>query len=190
MKKIKFFVLLCLVCNLEMVHAQVLQFNKAEVSFLLEAPAGSLTAKNKSLTGSIDITGNTFRVKVNVAAFRFDSETLPERINDYTSQRFHMYYMQSEKFPEAGYTGLINGKSISWTKDGTYKATTNGTLTIHGVSQPAEIPITVTIKNGRYSVDAEFIVATKDFGIRLPASVKALFFQNVAVRVKSDLIKM
>ncbi len=189
MKKIKLLALLCLIYNLGTVNAQVLNFKNPEVSFALEAPAGSLIAKNKSLSGSIDMIKNTFQVKVAVQAFQFESESLPGRINDYTSQRFHLYYMQSEKYPDAGYTGTLTGKDINWKKDGVYKVKTTGSLTIHGVTRPADIPITVYIKNGKCRVESNFMVETKDYAIRVPSSVKALFFQQVEVQVKAELDK-
>ncbi|PSK92040.1 YceI family protein [Taibaiella chishuiensis] len=190
MKKIKLLALLILIGSLGVVRAQVLNFKNAAVSFRLEAPAGSLLANNKSLTGSIDIAKGTFQVRVDVQAFRFNSESLPDRINDYTSQRFHLYYMQSEKYPHASYNGTFSSKEVNWNKDGVYKVKTAGSLTIHGVTRQADIPITVYIKNGKSRVESNFMVETKDYAIRLPSSVKALFFQNVDVVVKSDLDKL
>lgn len=187
MKKIEL-LLIALIIGSTFVRAQTINLKNGQTTFKLEAPAGSLSATNKNVSGQIDPSDGTFVINVDVRAFKFDSEVMPVRINDYTSQRFHLYYMQSEQFPDAAYRGkVLNRNAIQWTKNGVYKVKTSGSLTIHGQTKEAEIPVVIVIKDGVARMESTFTVATKDYGVRLPSSVSGTFFRDIEVHVTAGL---
>ncbi|MEZ4950050.1 MAG: YceI family protein [Saprospiraceae bacterium] len=56
-------------------------------------------------------------------------------------EHFNENYMESSKFPKGVFKGQIRDWSkIDLSKDGTYKGTTTGSLTIHGETKEVEVP--------------------------------------------------
>ena len=90
-------------------------------------------------------------------------------------EHFNENYMESAKYPNAKFSGKINEK-VDYTKNGEYKVTCTGTLTIHGVAQPTTISGTLKINEGKVHLDSKFAVKLKDFKIEVPK----LVFQNIA----------
>jgi len=67
---------------------------------------------------------------------------------------------------------------------GQYKLEAAGPLTIHGVSQPLKIPITMDVAaNGNVDVRAEFSVSLEAFGIERPSLVFVPIADEVPIRV-------
>ncbi|MFK5126636.1 YceI family protein, partial [Klebsiella pneumoniae] len=74
--------------------------------------------------------------------------------------------MESDKFPRADFKGTItNIKDINFAKDGVYKATAKGDLTLHGVTKNITVAGSITIKNGKPTITARFPIIMKDFNI-------------------------
>src|SRR5689334_16420423 len=106
--------------------AQVYKFNNGSVSFFSVAPIENIDAHSSSLNSELDIATNEIVFVVPINSFQFKKPLM--------QQHFNEKYMESDKYPEATYKGKINEK-IDWTKNGTYKITSTGTLTVHGVSK-------------------------------------------------------
>jgi polyisoprenoid-binding protein YceI len=99
-------------------------------------------------------------------------------------EHFNEKYMESNTYPSASYKGRINEK-IDWNKNGTYKITSKGMLTIHGVQKERTDTATVSIKDGKISMKSDFRVTVADYKIKIPR----LVFQNIAevVSVKFNI---
>ena len=75
-------------------------------------------------------------------------------------------YMNSTKFPKATYKGTItNIAAINFTKNGSYAATSEGSLTIRGITKKIKTTGTVSIANGKPIIKTVFKIALKDYGI-------------------------
>lgn len=91
-------------------------------------------------------------------SFRFQLAEMQEHFND--------KYVESDKFPRADFKGTItNIKDINFAKDGVYKATAKGDLTLHGVTKNITVAGSITIKNGKPTITARFPIIMKDFNI-------------------------
>ncbi len=79
---------------------------------------------------------------------------------------FNNDYLQSNQFPRADFKGTItNIKTVDFTKDGNYKVSVKGNLTLHGVTKPINVNGTISIKSGNPSANAQFVIQMKDFNI-------------------------
>lgn len=130
------------------------------VSFFSDAPLEDITADNHQVTAILKTTGEV-AYKVPIKSFEFTKALMQEHFNE--------NYMESDKFPEATFSGTIQDVSkVDFTKSGTYKTTVKGKLTIHGVTKEVSVPgeVIVDIANGKVTNKTTFNVALKDYGIK------------------------
>jgi polyisoprenoid-binding protein YceI len=74
--------------------------------------------------------------------------------------------LQSNQFPRADFKGNItNIKTVDFTKDGNYKVAVKGNLTLHGVTKPITVNGIISVKAGKLTANAQFIIVMKDFNI-------------------------
>jgi hypothetical protein len=114
-------------------------------------------ATNNEVTSRIADNGQmTFSLLIK--GFRFKFAEMQEHFND--------QYLESTKFPRADFKGnIVNLGDVNFAKDGVYKATVKGDLTMHGVTKNITVSGTITIKGGKPGVDAQFTVQMKDFNV-------------------------
>jgi hypothetical protein len=114
-------------------------------------------AINNEVTSRIADNGQmTFSLLIK--SFRFKLAEMQQHFND--------QYLESMKFPRADFKGnIVNLADVNFAKDGVYKATVKGDLTMHGVTKNITVSGTITIKGGKPGVDAQFTVPMKDFNV-------------------------
>jgi len=101
-------------------------------------------------------------------------------------EHFNENYMESEKFPNAEFKGKINEK-VDYKKDGEYKVTVTGKLTIHGVVKERTIEGKITIKGDEITISTTFMVHIADHNIEIPSVVVKNIAEDVKVTVSSVL---
>jgi polyisoprenoid-binding protein YceI len=114
-------------------------------------------AVNNEVTSRIADNGQvTFSLLIK--GFKFKFAEMQEHFND--------QYLESSKFPRADFKGNITNLSdVNFSKDGTYKVSVKGDLTMHGATKNITVPGTIEIKGGKPSATAAFTLAMKDFKI-------------------------
>jgi hypothetical protein len=106
----------------------------------------------------VDATGQII-FGVLVKGFKFENQLMEDHFNE--------NYMESTQFPKADFKGYItNIKEINFAKDGTYPIQVEGVLTIHGVAQKTTTKGTLTLAQGRASIEGDFSVKVKEYGIK------------------------
>ena len=63
---------------------------------------------------------------------------------------------------------IVDLKVVNFTKDGDYKVSVTGKLTIHGVSKVVTAPGTVTVKGASVVLVSNFSITSKDYGVSHP----------------------
>lgn len=146
------------------------------VSFFSKAPLEDIDATSKNMASVINTSDNEIVFRVAVNTFRFDKAKMETDFNE--------NFMESDKYPLATFEGNIQEK-IDWKKEGTYKITAKGTLTVHGVARERVDSGMLIIKNGTVSLTSNLKVSVADHGIKIPR----LLYQNIAetVDVKLDV---
>ncbi|HTL07888.1 MAG TPA: YceI family protein, partial [Chitinophagaceae bacterium] len=111
-----------------------------------------------------------------VKGFHFERALMEEHFNE--------NYMESDKIPKASFKGKINNlPAVDLSKDGNYPVTAEGELTIHGITKQVRVAGNLLVKAGLPQLQAKFMVAPKDYNIKIPSLVadKIAASMNVTV---------
>lgn len=140
-------------------EAQKLITRTGTATFYSKAKLEDISAENKQLTMLINTASQAIAVKVPIRSFEFEKALMEEHFNE--------NYLESEKFPEATFSGKISENTpVDWKKDGTYEVTVEGKMTLHGVSKTITEKATITVKGETVSVKCKFQVKLADYGIK------------------------
>ncbi len=172
MKKSLLFLASLLAFNL--VHSQVYMDKQAKSHFLSKSSLEDIEATNKTSVFVLDASSGNVQAKVQIKAFKFASSFMEEHFNE--------NYMESEKYPFATFKGKVNEK-VDLTKDGETKVTCTGKLEMHGVTQDATLPGTLTVKGSDITLTSNFKVKLADYKIKVPS----LYVKNIAEEIAVDL---
>lgn len=162
------------------VQAQsIYQTVSGQISFSSEAPLELIRASSDQLAGLLDNDKKTFSFKINIRSFQgFNSPLQREHFNE--------NYMESDKFPQASFSGKIIEES-DLSKDGEYEVRAKGFLTIHGVAQERIIKTNVSVKNKKITITGKFSVLLSDHNIPIPIVVYKKLANEIKVEVNTTL---
>jgi len=169
-----------LVITLSNIIAQNTYFTKTgTVDFYSKATVEEISAINKKATSILDKVTGSLEFSLLVKSFEFQKALMEEHFNE--------NYMESDKFPKSTFKGSIsNIKDVNFAKDGEYKVSVNGTLTLHGVSKQVITPGTITIKGGKISSSSTFMVLLSDYNIAIRSVVKNKIAKDIKITVNCD----
>ncbi|MDB5274566.1 MAG: YceI family protein [Chitinophagaceae bacterium] len=149
---------------------------KSSVQFFSETPIENIDAISKSMVSAINTSNQNVAAVIAIKTFHFNNAFMEEHFNE--------KYMESDKYPKATFSGLINEK-INFKEPGSYKITVTGKLNIHGVEKVRTISGTLTIDPSmKLNLHTTFDVKLVDHHIEVPQ----LVMQKVAevIRVTID----
>ena len=114
-------------------------------------------AVNNEVTSRIADNGQmTFSLLIK--GFKFKYAEMQEHFND--------QFLESSKYPRADFKGnIVNLKDVDFTKNGSYKITVKGDLTMHGVTKNITVNGTLDIKDGKINTAAQFTALKKDLAV-------------------------
>jgi polyisoprenoid-binding protein YceI len=139
------------------------------VWFYSHAPVEDIEAHSHQAAAIIVTAKGTIAVMIPIMSFEFKKTLMQEHFNE--------NYLQSAKYPKATFTGGINNLSeINPSKNGIYKTTVEGDLTIHNVTNHVKVDGIVEVKDGKYYIKAKFNVLLKDYNI----AVESRFSKNIS----------
>jgi polyisoprenoid-binding protein YceI len=173
----KYIIPLILICNAAIAQQADTQFfcKDGFVHFFSSSPLEDIEAKSNTVVAVYNTTKNEVGAKISIKSFSFKDKLMEEHFNE--------NYLESDKYPFATLTGKI-AEPIDLSKDGTYNATVNATLEIHGVKQVRGIKCTFTVKGEQIIVKSVFEVKLADYKIKIPKMV----VMNIAETIKVDLL--
>lgn len=149
-----------------------------KVTFISDAPAEKIEAKNSQATSVIDVATGNFEFAVLMKAFEFEKALMMEH--------FHENYAESDKYPKAVFKGSIsNISSVNLAKDGSYPIQYKGALTMHGVTKEITGNGTMEVKGGKIIAASSFVLLLADYNIQIPALVKDKVAKEVKVIVNA-----
>lgn len=151
------------------------------VSFHSNTKFELIKASTNELKGIINIRKRTFAFSVDMKSFDgFNSPLQKEHFNE--------NYMESNKFPMAGFTGHIIEED-DFTKDGTYNVRAKGKFTIHGVEQERILQGDLIVKNGIIKLYCNFTVLLSEHEIKIPRVVHEKLASEIKVEMYAEFIK-
>jgi polyisoprenoid-binding protein YceI len=177
MKKI-FLAALC-IAAIPAAQAQKFYTKNGNISFNSKASLETIAATSNQVTAIIVPATGDMQFSVLVKTFHFEKALMEEHFNE--------TYMESDKYPKAGFKGKIADLSkVNFAKDGTYPVSVTGDLTLHNVTKKTTTPGTITIKGGKISGSAEFTIALADYKIDVPKVVRNNIAETVKVKVNCN----
>lgn len=165
----------------QVLNAQLFMTRHGQVSFFSKTPMENIEAVNNEIASALNIQTGEIGFAVLVKSFHFERALM--------EQHFNETYMESDKMPKASFKGKItNLSAVDFNKEGSYPVTTDGEMTIHGVTQKISIAGTIIIKGGLPQVIARFKVVPKDYNIKIPGLVadKIAASMDVSVNCKYE----
>ena len=169
MKKL---ILCALMAGMHYAQAQnVFTTNAGTISFFSEAPLENIDATSKKAHCILNVTTGDIVSLVAIRSFKFEKALMEEHFNE--------KYLESDKYKDATFKGKIQELLVT-DRDTTYQVTVNGTITIHGVENPANYKAEYRFKAGVPAIEGSFKVALKDHKVDIPK----LVIQNIAEVVK------
>lgn len=181
MLKKNFIVVISLVLSASASFAQDKFYTKTgTISFYSQAPLEEIEGKNKTVTAVLDSKTGAIQFAVQMKSFEFEKRLM--------QQHFNENYVESDKYPKAGFTGIItNNSDINYLKDGDYPAKINGKLTIHGVTKNVEATGRLKINDGKIDATSSFSVFISDYNIKIPSVVKDKVSNSIKITVACNL---
>lgn len=132
---------------------------KTHIKFFSSTPAEDIEANNYASVGTIDATSGTIVFSVPMQSFEFEKALMQKHFN---SKKF----LDTKTNPKAKLKGKItNLDAINFTEDGSYEADISGDLTINGVTKPITEKATISIKDGKTSLNSKFNVTLSDYEV-------------------------
>ena len=153
------------------------------IKFYSETPMETIEAHNRQVNSALDIATGDFVFKVLIKSFEFEKALMQEHFNE--------NYMESDKFPDATFTGKItNLSAIDFTKDGKYEADVEGDLKIHGETNKVKEKGTFEVSGGKIIGKSTFMVHLADYKIKIPNTVVNNIAEDIQVTVDVNLEQM
>jgi hypothetical protein len=150
------------------------------IYFDASGPTEVIEATNKTITCVVDTKTGAIQFAVLMKGFLFEKALMEEHFNE--------NYVESTKFPKAEFKGeVINNASVNYGKNGTYPTHVKGKLTLHGITKEIETDGTITIKDGKPSVTAEFKIMLIDYGVEVPSLVADKVSKEARIKVNCSL---
>lgn len=165
---------LLLTTHADFLQAQIYIGEKCTLSFFSETKMENIDAVNSVSKPVLNSKNGAFAIKASQNAFNFKSALMQEHYNE--------NYIESEKYPYATFTGIIN-EAIDYTNEQVNKVTITGNLNMHGVDQPRTITGTLEIKNTKIILNSNFLITVADYKIKVPS----LYIEKIAEVVKVTL---
>lgn len=154
---------------------------KSQLFFHSNAKLELIKASSTQLKGVIDAEKRIFAFSVEMKSFDGFNSPLQK-------EHFHENYMESDKYPNASFTGHIIEED-DFTKDGTYNIRAKGKFTVHGVEQERIIQGDLVVKNGLIKMTCLFTVLLSEHDIKIPRIVHEKLASEINVNINAEFIK-
>jgi polyisoprenoid-binding protein YceI len=140
-------------------NAQDYITRNGSISFSSHTPLEDINADNNEVASTLNSTTGAFEFKAAIKSFHFKKTAMEQHFGDEE-------YMDAGKYPKASFSGKItNLSSVNFSKDGAYKVTVQGNLTIRDVTKPVTVEGTITITNGVVTAQSKFDVNRKEYHV-------------------------
>ena len=181
--KIIFILFIGIICTYA-VQAQKYMTKNGNIKFYSETPMETIEANNNQVNAALDSQTGDLVFKVLIKSFQFEKALMQEHFNE--------NYLESDKFPNSTFQGKVtNLSSVNFAKEGTYDATIEGDLTIHGVTKKISEKSTFTVKAGdKIQGNSKFNVKPADYDIKIPGALVKNIAEILEVTVDIELTKM
>jgi hypothetical protein len=154
-----------------------------KISFKASVPAFEpIEAINESTTVVLDLESGNIAALALVKGFRFPVALMQEHFNE--------NYMESDEYPKATIKGNLTGFTPTALSQNISKTfTLDGTLELHGVTQPISIPVVISRTGKSILLSSNFSIDPEIYDIKIPNIVADKIAHDVLITVKAELLK-
>lgn len=170
------FSLIAISCFTVGVQAQTYKTRDGKINFNPNKNQKNLeyAAVSKEATAVLKVETAEVALLVPMKTFHFTNALLEEHFNE--------NYLHTSKIPNATYKGKLVGFDKSMlTKDGVYKLSSEGQVTLHGVTKSFKSPATLTVKGKSATFNCTFPIAAADYKIEIPELVKSKLAEQTPI---------
>jgi hypothetical protein len=172
----KFFLAIAFIGTVAAVQAQKVFTKNGSINFNSKTTMETIDATSNQVTSVLVPGTGDIQFSVQIKSFHFKKALMEEHFNE--------TYMESDKYPKSTFKGKITDLSkVNFTKDGSYAVTVSGDLNLHNTTQKATTNGTITVKGGKISATASFVVKLADYKIDVPKVVRSNISETVTVTV-------
>ncbi len=133
--------------------------SKTSVKFFSTTPAEDIEANNYKTVSTIDTSTGDVVFSLPMQSFEFEKALMQKHFNSTD-------FLDTKKYPKAKFVGKItNLNNINFEKDGTYKVTVDGELTIKDIAKQQIIDGTIVVNGKIIEVTSKFKITLADHGI-------------------------
>lgn len=137
--------------------------------FFSSAPLEDITAHNHQVTSVLDVEKNTIAFKVLMKSYQFKKSLMQDHFNE--------SYVMSDEYPESTFKGkIVNIEGVDFSKNGAYKITVEGDLTIKDKTNKVKADGTLKVEGKTLLATSVFQIALEDYGVKIPSGMT----QNIA----------
>jgi polyisoprenoid-binding protein YceI len=154
-----------------------------KVSFFSHTDMEDIKAENNKAASVLDSKTGKMQIEILIKSFVFKKALMEEHFNE--------NYMESTKYPKSKFDGIIDDiGAIDFSKDGTYKSTVSGNLTIKDKTNAVKTNGTFTVKDGKLNGKAVFKIKLADYNVVVPAVVKDKIAKDIEITVDLDYLAL
>ncbi|HRH47784.1 MAG TPA: YceI family protein [Panacibacter sp.] len=165
------------------VNAQDYLTRNGNISIYSHTDLEDVKGNNNEVVSLLNSATGSFDFKVAIKSFHFAKAAMEDHFNDEN-------YMETDKYPKAGFSGKItNMADINFSKDGVYTVTVSGNLSVKDVTKPVTAKGTITVKNGKVSIQSTFTVKRKDYHVMGQSFVQSKLSDDIQITVNCDYDK-
>lgn len=144
--------------------------------FYSKTPVEVIEAHNNQVATVINTTKGTIAFDLLIKSFKFERALMEEHFNE--------NYMESGKYPKCTFSGkFVNFDVSSFRKNGSYKVTIEGDMTMHGITKHISNPGTIEVKDGKILARSKFNIKPEDYNIQIPGLVRDKIASNMETTV-------
>ena len=179
MKKISILLLSATLFSGLTLNAQKYKTTEGQIEIFSKTPVFTIEGMDKKVASIINFETGDVVATTLVRSFKFHEALVEDHFNE--------NYMESEKYPKASFKGKItNIKDVDLKKNGEYKVTIKGDLTLHGQTNPIDVPGTLTVKDGKLVGKTVFNVSLAGYKIRVEESYKDAIKDEIKLNITFD----
>ena len=156
--------------------AQTYMTKNGKISFFSKTDIENIDAVNNQAVSVLNTQNGEIAFSVLVNGFLFKKALMQEHFNE--------NYMESAKYPKAGFKGTITDLTkVDFKKDGAYNVSVTGDLTMHNITNKVTVPAVIQVKAGKISANAVFNAKLDDYKIAVPKVVENNISKTIEVKI-------
>ena len=175
-----FFTAAALIVFAAAANAQRVYTKNGLISFFSSTKMEDIKADNNQVLCVLNTQTGDLQFSLLNKGFHFPKALMEEHFNE--------NYIESNKYPKSTFKGTVADiTKVDFTKDGTYPVSVKGDLVMHGITKNITAAGNITIKGGKVTAAAKFMVKLADYNISIPGAVKSNISESIEITVKCDL---